>query len=84
MELAIHYGEGVQGRQGKGRGTGGKRGKCGRVEEMEKNYATMLNIVQSKNVLKGGSQKRKGGVEPGNTRYGRREIWIPCPPTLVA
>lgn len=29
MELVIHYGGGVQGRQGKGRGTGGIRGKCG-------------------------------------------------------
>ena len=48
MELVIHYGGGVKGRQGKGRGTGGRRGKCGKVEEMGKNYATMLNIVQSK------------------------------------
>ena len=48
MELVIHYGGRVQGRQGKDRGTGGRRGKCGKVEEMGKNYATMLNIVQSK------------------------------------
>ena len=48
MELVIHYGGGVKGRQGKGRGTRGRRGKCGKVEEMGKNYATMLNIVQSK------------------------------------
>ena len=69
----------MQGRQGKGRGTGGKRGKCGKVEEMEKNYATMLNIVQSKNGRKGGSQKKKVGWNPEIQGMGGGRFGSPAP-----
>ena len=39
-----------------------------KAEEIGGNFAKMLNITQSE------------GTGAGNARYGRREIWTPCPP----
>ena len=54
---------------------GGSLGECGResyVRQGERgrnrgNFATIINITQSE------------GTGAGNARYGRREIWTPCP-----
>ena len=37
----------------------------------------MLNISQSK--IAKGKKLRKKGEEAGYARYGRREVWTPCP-----
>ena len=39
-------------------------------------------ILCNRKWAKGRKPKKKSGVEAGNTRYGRQEIWILCPPTL--
>lgn len=46
-----------------------------KAEEIGGNFATMLNITQSE-------RKPLEGAGAGNARYGRREIWTPCPSFL--
>ena len=73
------------GRIGGGRGSGDERRKRREVEvlkgwemeEIEGKNATILNISQSK---KGeGEQTKIKRGRSGDTRYGRRKVWIPPP-----
>ena len=84
MELAIHCGGGVQGRQGKGRGTLGRRGKCGKVEEMEKKNVQRCLILCNQKWAKGRKPKKKVGWKPeiqgmGGGRFGSPAP-LPSPP----
>ena len=78
MELVIHYGGGVQGRQGKGRGRKVEEESAGRWKKWGKIMQQCL-ILCNRKWAKGRKPQKKSGVEAGNTRYGRQEIWILCP-----
>ena len=63
-------------RERKGREVGEPKGR--EAGEIGGNYATLHNISQSKKGKR--EEAKKKGAGAGIARYGRREIWTPCPP----
>ena len=68
--------EGYGRRERKGREVGVPKGL--EAGEIGGNYATLHNILQSKKGKR--EEAKKKGAGAGIARYGRREVWTPCPP----